>query len=432
MSLTNTWAVSANSKANTHSVTGTATGSTILTTYGTSVGIYTNGGTSFTQSTTSLTTGSTWGSITVSDNGNYVYVTTSGSCPSPVIASTSAGATNTWVNSAVSTTANGNWDAIAVSSTGQYVIAIANSGNPCVSYTGLVYGSSNYGASFTPPGAQQNLPYSAVGMDSSGYYSYIATSNGFILSLTNYGASFAIGLSGSIPWNALAVSDSGQYVCASGAATGALYCSNNFGIANSFTAATISAGTNTFTGVAMDASGQYVAAATNGIGIFLSNNYGVTFTQSNQATGNIVAITANDAFTQIVAVDSSSNLIYGTVVVPTSSPTFHPTATPTALHPTASPTRYPTAYPTIMPTAPTVQPTPTPPITYNGMGVYVGVPISCGLIFCILWYCFLKFCLAPKAKEQLNSQYGNVNIAVGSVNTMPLRSLSGAVKADAI
>ena len=401
MSLTNSWVTSPNSKANTHGVAGTATGGTIMVTYGQSVGIFTNSGNTFSQSlSSSVSTGSTWGSITMSDSGAYVYVTTSGSCPSNMIYSTSSGSTNNWMAAGV---ASGNWDAVAVSSTGQYIVAVSNNNNPC-SYAGMIYGSSNYGASFSAASGIPAEPFTAVAMDSTGYYSYFATSTGLIFTASNYGGTYGMGLNQpTITWNALAASDTGAYVCATGSQVGALYCSSNFG--TSWTSAIIASGSPTYTSIAMDSTGQYVAVGTAANGVYLSQNFGANFFISNQATGSIVGITANDAFTQVVAATSSS-LYYGTIVSPTHTPTVRPSQS-----------------------GPTFQPTPAPPITVNGMGVYVGVPIAGGLIFCILWYCFLKFCLAPRAKEQLTSQE-NVNVALPS--NMPTRPLSNALKADAI
>jgi len=82
-------------------------------------------------------------------------------------------------------------------------------------------------------------------------------------------------------WSTVAMSANGQYQTAAASGTASIYTSSNFGV--NWTINT-SAPTGAWYSVAMSSTGKYQAAVINNSYIYLSSNYGVTWSNSNTST----------------------------------------------------------------------------------------------------------------------------------------------------
>jgi alpha-tubulin suppressor-like RCC1 family protein len=236
--------------------------------------ISSNYGSTFVSSCTN--TGSSFPQYAVSDNGQYIYT--------KLLYSTNYGASYSPTSGIIG------WDStvnsIAVSYNGQYVSTGSIS-------TNNVYISSDYGVTFSSSASySSSIANNSIGtvyslsMSSSGQYQSLVTltttaGNYSIWTSTNYGNLWTFNTSAaystSIQWNMISVSSAGNYQVAS-RGDGYIYVSSNYGSTWNTTLATAaswsganSTGTsNTWNGLAISSSGQYLSAVTYGGQIFTS------------------------------------------------------------------------------------------------------------------------------------------------------------------
>ena len=113
---------------------------------------------------------------------------------------------------------------------------------------------------------------------------------------------------GTKAWVATAVSATGQYVVAI-ANDNNIYVSNDYGA--SFSTVAVS-GSHIWMGICINTTGQYIFAASYGDDIYVSSNYGSSFTASSGiSSGSWTSVSCNATATMVVAVNSSgSNKVY--------------------------------------------------------------------------------------------------------------------------
>ena len=205
------------------------------------------------------------GSMGMSLSGQYQTV----SCSNVGLIYTSSNYGQTW---SIAYTAPVGLSGVGISSSGQYqTVTSATASN-------YIYVSSNYGISWTPILMPNTInSFLSVAMSSSGQYQTIG-SNGSTYGIyvsSNYGQTWVLVYSATTIWNYASMSASGQYQFIS-SYLGNCYLSTNYG--QSFNA--ISAlSTGAFRGVAVSASGQYMAVAANTV-IWYSINYGQTWSST--------------------------------------------------------------------------------------------------------------------------------------------------------
>lgn len=175
-----------------------------------------------------------------------------------------------------------NWYAIAISGSGQYQTA----GN--ASSSGYIYRSTNYGVSFTAvTGAGARYWVFDAAMSNDGQYQFIIGNDGITPPFTskvyksdNFGVSWTAVQSTQYK-RSLACSSSGQYVIM-GTDGGQVWISSDYG--DSWTQANLyPSGSTLWDAVAISATGQYMFAG-NGAGStysYYSNDYGASWSQSS-------------------------------------------------------------------------------------------------------------------------------------------------------
>jgi hypothetical protein len=104
----------------------------------------------------------------------------------------------TWTSTATSQ----NWYGVSMSASGQYQTAVV--------YGGYIYISSNYGVTWTQQTVTSKYWW-AVTMSASGQYQTAVVYNGFLYTSSNYGVTWTQQTATSQYWYAVAVSASGQY-----------------------------------------------------------------------------------------------------------------------------------------------------------------------------------------------------------------------------
>jgi len=277
--------------------------------------ISSNYGSTFVTSCTN--TGSSFPQYAVSGNGQYIYT--------KLLYSTNYGASYN------PTSGITRWDStvnsIAVSYNGQYVSTGSIS-------TNKVYISSNYGLSFSSSASySSSIVNNSIGtvyslsMSSNGQYQSLVTltttaGNYSIWTSTNYGNLWTFNTSAaystSIQWNMISVSSAGNYQVAS-RGDGYIYVSSNYGstwnttlaTAASWTGANSTGTSNTWNGLAISSTGQYLSAVTYGGQIFTSTSTLLTNNKlnvSNTSTISNVDTTLNSRlFVKNIASDVSMN-----------------------------------------------------------------------------------------------------------------------------
>jgi hypothetical protein len=171
--------------------------------------------------------------------------------------------------------------------------------------------------------------YQAIGISDNGQYVTVAdTSNGYIYVSNNYGSTFTqITTMNSLYWNAVAVSGNGatQLACVRyenlpATTSGKVYISTNYGV--TWTQASGVVGCGNYPAVAMSTTGQYIfLAGTSNTTLQKSSDYGATWsTVSAWTYGNISGIfmTRNNGTSLYVNHYKSTN--YGTSFTATSFP----------------------------------------------------------------------------------------------------------------
>lgn len=204
-----------------------------------------------------------WTKISVSSTGQYQSASTS---PGYVYVSSSYG--STWIPSATVDS----WFGISISSTGQYQTACASGG--------YIITSNDYGTTWTSH-VETNFQYwSDVAISGNGQFQLAALSNVNGFSTQNAYLSIDYG----VTWTII---DSFSYngigevaVCSSGAYqgvsvfTGDIYLTSNYG--NTWTS---SGKINAWHGLSISANGEYIVAVVNGGYIFQTTDIGVTWIQ---------------------------------------------------------------------------------------------------------------------------------------------------------
>lgn len=225
------------------------------------------------------------------------------------------------------------WQCITSSSDGRYVAACINnqqyyhsrdaasgnfSGPPQPGYPYGIWVSTNYGTTWTQTNANPYAWY-CIKFSSCGQYLVATTNNKTFVSQNdisgngiwlsrNYGASGSwvqINTNTSINWSGITISSSGQYITACSFGDTIYRYSMTIDIGNLFAVSLtgnltanpinyITPGTNVwsnsssqvvglnFNSITSSYNGQYLAACVSGGGIYISNNYGNTWTLTNQ------------------------------------------------------------------------------------------------------------------------------------------------------
>lgn len=181
----------------------------------------------------------------------------------------------------------GDWD-IASSSSGQYLVAIPVGG-------GLIYTSSNYGATWIQVSALGGGLHS-IASSSSGQYLAVVQyfvgqgGNGHTFVSSNYGATWIqTSASGGYGWFSIASSSSGQYLTAvSYDPCGCtLYGGNYISTSSNYGATWTQTGLPPYSCVSVTSSisGQYLAAGQYGGTIYTSSDYGITWIPTSAPYG---------------------------------------------------------------------------------------------------------------------------------------------------
>ena len=230
-----------------------------------------------------------WGDVSMSASGQYQLVTLG---PGNFLyISSNYGVT--WT----STGSTGSWNTVAISASGQYQIAGPSNGN--------IYISSNYGSTWTSTNTGVgNKNYSGIAISASGQYQTAIGVN-FIYISSDYGKNWILTVS-SLASGFVAMSASGQYQTAV-VTGGYIYISRNYGL--TWSQDTSVGSIYDWLGVAMSASGQYQIASILGGNIYISTNYGVTWT-STASSQNWRGVSMSASGQYQVGVVSSTGNIY--------------------------------------------------------------------------------------------------------------------------
>jgi hypothetical protein len=247
---------------------------------------------------TAMSTNLAWGGTACSATGQYQTVASGYNLASGVIwYSSNYG--QTWAQASITASL---FNYMAMSGTGQYQLIGVNSSN------GALYLSTNYGATWTATGttAGATLPWTSAAVSYTGQYLYATVYTGSIYSSSNFGASFSATSASSLGWNSICCSSSGQYVT-SVVYNGSIYYSNNYGV--TWTSSGVAS--TTWNCCTMSQSGQYQYATTGNNGIWTSTNYGLTWVKTSAPSLTWISITCSGTGQYLMStVASSSGFIY--------------------------------------------------------------------------------------------------------------------------
>jgi hypothetical protein len=257
-----------------------------------------------------LSTNATWSSTSCSSTGQYMVAT----CVNDsVYLSSNYGAGGSW-SSITSLPVNSvNWTSSCVSATGQYIFITSNGGG--------CYLSSGYGTNNT----WSQIPTSILPTTANFIHSAMSSNGQYILTLDNNSGSVYIsvgyGISdswGPIPstilptnsaWSGVAMSSTGQYMAVS-IIGGSLYLSSNYG--QSWTAVSIIPSLS-WQNISMSANGQYIIIGNNSAGsLYLSNNFGNTWTvpAGTPTNSNWSDVTISNSGQYMTACNNTTGYIY--------------------------------------------------------------------------------------------------------------------------
>ena len=308
-----------------------ATGQYQSATTGSSGTIYTsnNYGFTWTRNNNAAITGKFWITISVSSNGQYQ---SAGVYGGNIYVSTNYGITwgdrggvyNSIIGGTSTSLSTQYWISISMSSTGQYQAAVTNSGPP--NFRGDIYNSSNYGNTWNlitnglssqnnaPSGAPGNQSYIGIAISSTGQYLAACINRNFIYVSNSYGIFWTQVTTIGQPYTAISMSSSGQYITAVTSTTaygttyGTIFISSNYGITWSDTN-TIYA-KQLWNGVSISSSGQYQSVISNNG----PTNYDLTY--SSGATIITSALSSSTyPFIVLGANVSGSGITPGTIVI---------------------------------------------------------------------------------------------------------------------
>jgi hypothetical protein len=256
---------------------------------------------------TSVGGANTWSGISCSNDGKYVVACIrNASAPSGLIYySSNYGASFNNSNATIA-----NITGIAMSNTGQYAYAC---GYGSTSYT---YISSNLGQAWGTTASRQGNFFLSIATSSNGL-NFIASrdnsptlSGGFMYYATNLGA-MTLSTGTNPPCNFIALSGNGQYgiACPNANATvSGIYWSTNKGQTWTQYA---SLTTIKFGGCAISANGQYaIAGAASSGKIYYSNDFGVTWIASNSVSANWQGASMSDSGQYCIFALGNGNIAY--------------------------------------------------------------------------------------------------------------------------
>jgi photosystem II stability/assembly factor-like uncharacterized protein len=166
------------------------------------------------------------------------------------------------------------WLGICMSNSGQYQAAVIENGN--------VYVSSNFGVNWVARGATQawRPVGQPIAMSGDGKYIIGVTGSGYLYRSADFGntwSNVSISLSGNSVYG-IAMSASGRYVAYSSLVASIapeVNISSDYGM--TFTVVSLPPGGGNMYGIAMSASGQYISTFRRGVSVYISNNYGATW-----------------------------------------------------------------------------------------------------------------------------------------------------------
>lgn len=191
----------------------------------------------------------------------------------------------------VSTNISSNNRAIAVSSSGQYqTVAITS---------GYLYRSKDYGVTWAQVGSSLN--WYAVSMSATGKYQTAVASGSTIWVSTDYGATWNA-KDASQSWWSVSVSSTGKYQIAS-VNGGYYYLSNDYGNTWSQKTSTF----DSWRGTSISADGKYIFVGRNGQHV-ISTDYGNTWSNAGTSTNNLTAAMSADG--KYIIYGSNANSVY--------------------------------------------------------------------------------------------------------------------------
>eukprot|EP01041_Mallomonas_annulata_P002535 gene2535-4943_t len=292
----------------------------------------------------------TWQCITSDSTGRYV---SAGDVGGSIYTSSDYGVT--WVASTSSLTdwsRSYGWISIASSSSGQYLFAASG--------FGYVYNSSDYGSTWEPTAFVNQISWNSICSDSSGQYLGLV-SNGIVYTSSDYGNNWSehyvgtersgvtyLAITSDSSGRRLAVVDGGgrnrqsEVLSYNG---GLIYLSSDYGVSWSQSNAPVAA----WHSITSSGTGEYLAAAVYGGGIYVSSDFGSNWAQTDAISANWYSITSSVSGLLISGVVDGGD-IYTLSVSFTTYPTRSPTAAPSrrpSSRPSAIPTRSPSLSPTI-------------------------------------------------------------------------------------
>ena len=272
-------------------------------------------GNTWTLDSSNIITLINWKAIALSSTGQYqILAQQSGTYGQPFL---SIDYGNTW--RAINVGATINWNSAAISATGQY-IAVSN-GNAPYTGGGSVVISNDYGQSFTnnlnPSGSSKSgyIAISATGQ----YQTWVSNGVG-IYNSSNYGVTWRLSSTGgndNSNWQNIAISSSGQYqVAVSGQNPGSVFLSNDYGL--TFTLLSNPPTNINWISCAISSTGQYISvvsstATPGGSGtLYTSNNYGQSWTLKGPNPVDWRSISINATGQYQVAVISNGQIYKST------------------------------------------------------------------------------------------------------------------------
>ena len=200
--------------------------------------------------------------VAMSADGYQVVAVVGGSSGSIYLYTNSASA---WVQPVGAPT--GSFEAVASSADGSHLVAGSTN-----LVSGVIYVSTNYGATWTPTASGQR--WVSVATSASGTKMVAAAYGNYIYYSTNSGASWTPNTFGSASWTAVASSADGSRLAAANG-SGYIYTSTDSGVTWSQSGAPAA----NWSSLTSSADGEKLAATIGGGGIYFSSNAGATWTQ---------------------------------------------------------------------------------------------------------------------------------------------------------
>jgi predicted acyltransferase (DUF342 family) len=204
---------------------------------------------------------------------------------------------NAYVSKNLNIGISGNFYPVDISGT----VNIRGAVNPLTLIDGSILMSSNppidlssttnsFGRNWTQFSNSISSAWSSIAMSANGQYqTAVASGTSSIYTSSNFGMNWTINTSAPTgSWYSVAMSSSGQYQVAVINGT-YVYLSSDYGITWSNSNTTTNPGVSTWQQVAMSVTGQYVSLAGPSSGLWVSSNYGVTWTKTN-GIGNFICI----------------------------------------------------------------------------------------------------------------------------------------------